>query len=473
MNRVATQVASATTTDRGLELDVTLFWSKAGDRNALAQKNLPVGTNVVIGEGADCHFTVPSELLGATSHVLVSSAGGEITVTPPANASVFFDALPRVAAPFVLGIGHAADVTIGDFTIRLGISESEDKVAPAGLLDGNSASIIAGSGLAHAALFAAFAFFMPSMSEASLEDMNRDQMLQMKQYMTNIAEREQEQTEQPADTQGAADSSSPGEKAKDAEGAMGGSTPTTQTGKWSAKGDSTPQDAKLARDRALSEAADFGMLGLLNSAQFSDPKAPVVPWGTVLAGADKESHMGNLWGGDIGDAFGTGLGMSGNEQGGGGKGEGIGISDVGGLGHMLGNCTGEHCPPGGGIGHGGKPGGGHVPHGPSMRPPPDISTNGHLPPEVIQRIVRQNSGRMLNCYTEGLKSNPSLEGRVAVQFVIGRDGSVTMSQDTSGSDLADPAVRACVVKQFYNISFPEPKDGTVRVIYPMTFSPAG
>ena len=90
MNRVAPQSAalSTTSTDRGLELDVTLFWSKGTDRNALAQKNLPVATNIVIGEGPECHFTVPEALLGGSSHVLVSSAGGEITVNPPANATV-------------------------------------------------------------------------------------------------------------------------------------------------------------------------------------------------------------------------------------------------------------------------------------------------------------------------------------------------------------------------------------------------
>jgi len=42
--------------------------------------------------------------------------------------------------------------------------------------------------------------------------------------------------------------------------------------------------------------------------------------------------------------------------------------------------------------------------------------NGRLPPEVIQRIVRQNFGRFRNCYESSLRTNPSLTGRVAVKF---------------------------------------------------------
>jgi hypothetical protein len=106
-----------------------------------------------------------------------------------------------------------------------------------------------------------------------------------------------------------------------------------------------------------------------------------------------------------------------------------------------------------------------------MRQPPTVETNGRLPGEVIQRIVRQNQGRILNCYQGGLAKNPGLQGRVAVAFVIGRDGAVSTAQDTAGSDLPDTAVRQCVVRSFLNISFPEPKGGTVNVTYPFTFTP--
>ena len=101
--------------------------------------------------------------------------------------------------------------------------------------------------------------------------------------------------------------------------------------------------------------------------------------------------------------------------------------------------------------------------------------NGRIPPEVIQRIVRQNFGRFKLCYENGLRNNPNLEGRVAVRFVISRDGAV-QSADNGGSDLPDAGVVSCVARAFYGLSFPQPENeaerGVVTVTYPIVFSPA-
>jgi hypothetical protein len=73
------------------------------------------------------------------------------------------------------------------------------------------------------------------------------------------------------------------------------------------------------------------------------------------------------------------------------------------------------------------------------------SVSGRLPPEVIQRIVRQNFGRFRLCYENGLRNNPNLQGRVSVRFVIGRDGAVS-NVGNGGSDLPDSGVVSCVVR---------------------------
>jgi hypothetical protein len=96
--------------------------------------------------------------------------------------------------------------------------------------------------------------------------------------------------------------------------------------------------------------------------------------------------------------------------------------------------------------------------------------SGRLPPEVIQRTIRQNFGRFRACYQIGLKANPHLQGRVSTSFVIGRDGAVSSATD-AGSDLPAPAVVSCVVRTFYGISFPQPEGGIVTVTYPIVFSP--
>jgi hypothetical protein len=99
-----------------------------------------------------------------------------------------------------------------------------------------------------------------------------------------------------------------------------------------------------------------------------------------------------------------------------------------------------------------------------------VSVSGRLPPEVIQRIVRQNFGRFRLCYEKGLRRNPNLQGRVAVRFVIGRDGA-TSNIGNGGSDLPDYGVVRCVIGEFFNLEFPQPQGGIVTVVYPVMFSP--
>lgn len=98
------------------------------------------------------------------------------------------------------------------------------------------------------------------------------------------------------------------------------------------------------------------------------------------------------------------------------------------------------------------------------------TVSGRLPPQVIQRIVRQNFGRFRLCYEKGLIANPNLEGRVSVRFVIGRDGAVA-SASNGGSSLPDASVVSCVVSAYYGLSFPKPEGGIVTVSYPLTFNP--
>jgi hypothetical protein len=100
----------------------------------------------------------------------------------------------------------------------------------------------------------------------------------------------------------------------------------------------------------------------------------------------------------------------------------------------------------------------------------EIKLSGRLPGEVIQRIVRQNHGRFRECYVEGLRKNPTLEGHVSVRFVIGREGAVS-SVSNGGSDLPDASVVQCVVRAFYGLSFPPPEGGIVTVTYPLMLQP--
>ena len=166
-----------------------------------------------------------------------------------------------------------------------------------------------------------------------------------------------------------------------------------------------------------------------------------------------QGRPGNAQGDLLGEAFGAGgLGLSGIGEGGGGIGQGFGA------GH--GRLSGVHSSMGGS----------------SSRSVPTVrmgstSVSGRMPPEVIQRIVRQNFGRMRLCYERGLQSNPNLQGRIAVRFVIGRDGSVS-TVGSGGTDLPTD-VASCVIRSFYGLSFPQPEGGVVNVTYPLTFALGG
>ncbi len=151
-------------------------------------------------------------------------------------------------------------------------------------------------------------------------------------------------------------------------------------------------------------------------------------------------------------------------SGGGGAGEGIGLGNIGTIGHGAGTGSGQ----GFGNGHG-RLGGSHQTTAPQLRQGA-VTVSGRLPPEVVQRIVRQNFGRFRLCYEAGLRNNPNLQGRVTARFTIAKDGSVGPATD-GGSDLPDQSVVACVLRGMSGLSFPQPDSGEVTVSYPINFSP--
>jgi hypothetical protein len=100
-----------------------------------------------------------------------------------------------------------------------------------------------------------------------------------------------------------------------------------------------------------------------------------------------------------------------------------------------------------------------------------VTVNGQLPPEVVQRIVRQNFGRFRLCYDSGLKRARALAGQVAVHFVIDTSGSVSRTERDPTTTMTDAEVVSCVIRSVGDLSFPQPQGGPVDVVYPMMFSP--
>jgi hypothetical protein len=448
-------------------VEAVLSWRDARSGNALGVHEVKAGGSLALGEKGD--LMVPEEVLGTDRFEVVHFDGDTASATAPEGAQLRVDGWPTEERHVEIACGHVVEIYVGAFVLRLsrGREEKRPAVAPLELLRGAALGTFAGSAFVHAAVFAAIAFIAPSLGATEEDPYDRDRILLIQKLLNASAQREEEQ--KPDDSaQATGGDVNAGAPARGSEGAAG--TPTTQNkeGRWAAKGTATPLEATLPREKVLQMSERFGIIGMLAAMEQSDPNAPTAQWGSVLNGSDAVSAVGKLYGGSIGDAMGTGgWGLSGVGEGGGGSSDFIGLGGIGGLGH-TGTCLGKDCS-GIGVGYG-KPGGGYVIHrGPRMRIG-DVSSNGRLPAEVIQRIVRLNSGRYINCYQAALRTNPSLEGRVTVRFVIGRDGSVQVASD-GGSDIPDTGVRQCVVSSFTNLSFPQPDGGLVTVVYPIMFSP--
>ncbi len=472
-------------------LEVRVLW----DTNTLHIAHVSPSQMFVVGEEQGppqkniATYFVPSEILGTTRAPVVT-AGGGVVILPRATGWLEVPGQGKTPLAELISSGRArqsGNVSGGyDFTLPPGgklrqelpgglgfeiWASNAGKSPPTGVFSNFEPGAYLYSGLSflmHVGILASLAFFMPSMGGDDDNAIDRDQLLKMQHLLNAQAEREQEEreTEQQPDQNADQKEGGTGTRAKGEEGSMGNPN-TNKTGmKYGVQGPQDNQDPHLARQAALKEAADFGMIGLLSSAAGADPNAPTAPWGREDSlGNDPMSARGNMWGDAIGDSFGAGgLGLSGVGEGGGGRGEGIGLGNIGTLGHGAGTGTGQ----GFGNGHG-RLGGAHQTRSPSLRQG-NTTVNGRLPPEVIQRIVRQNFGRFRLCYENGLKSNPSLTGRVSVKFVIGREGDVQTAQD-GGSELPDQTVVGCVVRGFQNLSFPKPEGGIVTVVYPIIFSP--
>jgi Ca-activated chloride channel family protein len=261
-----------------------------------------------------------------------------------------------------------------------------------------------------------------------------------------------------------------GTRAKGEEGSMG--NPNVTIGhRYGVPGPPDEPNAPANRS-AVKDAQQFGMIGLLpprpDVEQEKAPEPPVARKAEAAAVAAPSASATPIALGLFGDeiAENNGLGLVGiGPAGGGGRGEGIGLGGLGVPGHGAGTGTGQ------GFGSGrGRLGGGHLAKAPPRIREGATSINGRLPPEVIQRIVRQNFGRFRLCYENGLRNNPNLQGRVSVRFVIDPSGAVSMVAN-GGSDLPDAGVVQCVVRGFGNLSFPQPEGGMVTVVYPLAFAP--
>lgn len=235
------------------------------------------------------------------------------------------------------------------------------------------------------------------------------------------------------------------------------------------KGDKTegpPETAKatvdphLARQAALQDALEFGMIGLMGAGD----EGGVV--GGVVGGGGTGIGLGSL-GGLIGTGSGLGgLGLSGVGVSAGGSGGmgGIGLGSIGTLGR------------GGGFRSIGASNSG--PSGTSVFVGDgvvlelgDSSTLG-LSAEQASTALRNRGPSLRDCYQVGIKAHPQLTGSVGLRIVVGRDGRVQFTR-IFDSQLGDATVHACLTKALKEAYVGTPAGGAFGVVETViSFHPA-
>lgn len=186
----------------------------------------------------------------------------------------------------------------------------------------------------------------------------------------------------------------------------------------------------------------------------------------------------NRGGLDIGAAQSTGGPGLGGTQGSGGVQTSIYAKGV--VGSALG--AGNNVSGAGGYGTKGK-GGGQAGYGKlaltgstGASPIPlgsEANVASGLDKDQIAAVVNRNMGQVRFCYEEGLRDDASLNGRVAVNFVIGGNGMVKTAQ-VATSTLKAKAVEDCIVMRVKSWKFPVPDGGVdVEVTFPFSLRRSG
>ncbi|MEO7112770.1 MAG: hypothetical protein ABI183_20160, partial [Polyangiaceae bacterium] len=358
-------------------VEATLRWQ--GD--VLETKHFDAGRAITLGETDACDFMVPAASLGSNWAEVVgaSSAAGATLVRAPSSSSMVVDGSMRDANDiYDLRAGHDCKLAFGEFSLDLRLVPAGKKTA-AGFLESireSALGSVGASAMMHAAIFASLALFLPRLGNDDAESIDRDQIVTMGKLLDSAAERERERMAS-QETGAASDSGAAGGQTAGESGKTGTTQPKT-LGHIAFQGQAKDNQISLPREKQLEMAQNFGMNDLLGSLATQLQNSPSIPWGDVANGADKETHLGDMFSPNIGDAFGSGWGLSGTGEGGGCQGgpcTGVGLNGISGLGIGLGKCENPPCD---GLGHGhGHPLGTYVPKpGPGLRWAKTIDVNG-------------------------------------------------------------------------------------------------
>ena len=384
------------------EIEVTASF---GD-NPLWTRHFPAG-DLAIGDGEDCDFP------GLASIVRVDRA-----------------ALARERRV-------AIEVERVRLTVALGPAETLARAPLAARIDASALASWALSALFHAALIASFALLLPRVAS---DEVSRDQLLAMRAYLTNAAERDDAPIVPAPVVHGPACITLPV--------AGGGGARRDEREIGHARAGATPRSAPKRAAEALEDSAAFGVVALAAPSTCDD--AGDVP--TAVGGSDAWPRVGL---GNYGPPWSDARDVVPSDV-------VIGGSGGGGVGW-------------GTIGLGPSPALGVVPAVPVARcvrraraSAPGatvraITVSGALDASDVRAAVRRSEAEIARCRRD------ARAGTVTVALLVARDGSVSAAR-AAGSDMPE-AVSACVVGVFEKMSFAPPARANATVTCGVAFAP--
>jgi hypothetical protein len=103
----------------------------------------------------------------------------------------------------------------------------------------------------------------------------------------------------------------------------------------------------------------------------------------------------------------------------------------------------------------------------------DPSSKAMANKEDIRAAIKELLPQIRDCYEQGLKQNPSLDGKARVEFVLARapdGGAYAREGEVNESTMNAPLVEACILSKLQTAHFRDLQgEGEVRVKYPFNF----
>ena len=456
-----------------LALEVVVLWH--ADVLAVRHLKLP-GTCIVGGPRSSCDVSLPVELFGTDGQRVAVGSHTESFAVLPAHVRSWVTQLDGSTRVFEAAAGAAenerllplargqrAHLCFGELEVQVAaVAAGRAPARPRSFgFDADTLLYFGLSSLSIGGLVAALALLTPPL-DLDARERAAERVAVMQRYLSASVERDAKRTqERPEAAARAARPAKPPPPASDL------LEPPPRAAAPEAAAEVTPEDAvldaapesALDRQAQIKAARHFGMIGLLESVkELYDPKLDVHR--RQLSSSDILAMQQMFEGGSLGSGEGpSGLALSSRGLGGGGQAKVVELGAVRTAGEGRGGDLAA-------LALAGHPTGVHRPD--ALRPRSEQETAQVVTSE-IRRTVNRSSTQLRACYDAGDRDSALRVGTALVRVVV-KPGGLVGDVGVSGS--AAPAVRDCIQRVFYGLSFPDPGASAVTITYPLELAGA-